>query len=69
MSNEILDKTSKIIGNHGEVITFQYTLVKKKYIESFFNTANNTKIIRNFPPAYILRCKGGKNESEDINCR
>ena len=69
ISNEILDKTSKILGEHGEFITFQYTLVKEKYIQSFFRKVNHTKVIRNFPPAYVLRCKGGKNESEDINCR
>lgn len=69
MGNEILDRTSKIIGEHGEFITFQYTLIKEKYIQSFFTKVNHTKVIRNFPPTYVLRCKGGKNESEDINCR
>lgn len=63
MSNDILDKTSEIIGQHGEFITFQYTLVKKKYIESFFNKVSHKKVNKNIPPAYVLRCKGGKNES------
>jgi phospholipid N-methyltransferase len=69
MSNDILARTSEIIGNSGEFITFQYTLVKEKYIESFFDKVSHTKVNRNFPPAYVLRCRGGKNESENISCR
>lgn len=69
VSNNILNRTSEVLGEYGEFITFQYSLVKEKYIESFFNKVKHTKVIRNIPPAYVLRCNGGKNESENISSR
>lgn len=69
ISNCILDRSSEILCDCGEFITFQYTLVKRKYIGSFFNKVSHKRVIRNFPPAYVLRCKGGKYGSEDISCR
>ena len=57
VSERILAKTSKIIENKGEFITFQYTLFKKEYIKKFFNFVNHKRVMRNFPPAYVLNCK------------
>lgn len=68
ISDRILYKTTKVLDKKGEFITFQYTLTKKKYIESFFSKVNYKKVNKNFPPAYVLRCKGGKYEQENINC-
>lgn len=62
VSDTILSKTSNIIKNKGKFITFQYTLLKEKYINSFFNKVNHKKVVRNFPPAYVLNCTGGSNE-------
>ena len=59
VSNNILNKTREVIGKDGEFITFQYTLFKKRYISSFFYKVKKKKVIRNFPPAYVLRCNGG----------
>lgn len=69
ISNNILNETSEVIGESGQFITFQYTLFKEKYIESFFNKVKHRRVIRNFPPAYVLRCSGGKDEAENISCR
>lgn len=68
ISDRILYETTKVLDKKGEFITFQYTLTKKKYIESFFSKVNYKKVNKNFPPAYVLRCKGGKYEQENINC-
>lgn len=67
ISDNILDRTSKVLGEDGEFITFQYTLIRKKYIESFFNIVNHTRVIRNFPPAYVFRCKSDNEESKNMN--
>lgn len=69
VSNKILADTGNIIRSGGEFITFQYTLFKENYIKSFFDRVKHKRIIRNFPPAYVLRCKGDKYESENISSR
>lgn len=65
ISDKILNKTSEVIGDSGQFITFQYTLMKEKYIESFFNDVGHSIVYRNIPPAYVLRCNRGRNESEN----
>lgn len=69
VSDCILDRSSEVLSKHGEFITFQYTLVKKKYIESFFRNMNHRKVVKNFPPAYVLKCKGDKYDRKDISSR
>ncbi|MBN1069536.1 SAM-dependent methyltransferase [Clostridium botulinum] len=66
VSETVLTKTSKIIKRNGKFITFQYTLFKEKYIKNFFSIVNHKKVIRNFPPAYVLTCKDEKNTSYSI---
>ncbi|MBE6053569.1 MAG: SAM-dependent methyltransferase [Clostridium sartagoforme] len=60
VSDDILNRTSEVIGEYGEFITFQYTLLKEKYIRSFFEMVKHKRVIRNIPPAYVLRCNGEK---------
>ena len=62
VSNDILKRSSEVIGKDGKFITFQYTLFKEKYISSFFSKVECKKVIRNFPPAYVLRYNGGGKE-------
>ncbi len=69
MSNTILNKTSEVIGASGQFITFQYTLFKKKYIKNFFCKIEHKRVLRNIPPAYVLRCNGGSYESKNISSR
>lgn len=53
-SERILNATSKAIGKHGSFITFQYSLVKKKFFEEYFDISNCLKEIKNLPPAYVF---------------
>lgn len=62
VSRCILEKTSKIISGNAEFITFQYSLFKLDFFRNHFNKVNYNKVIRNLPPAYVLNCKGGRNE-------
>jgi len=57
VSKKILQDTSKLLGKKGEFITFQYTLLKKSLLETYFDDISVTRELRNVPPAYILRCR------------
>ena len=57
ISNAILMNTTDILKDNGEFITFQYSLVKKRFFESYFNSIKSKKVIMNLPPAYVLKCK------------
>ncbi|MGL5576647.1 MAG: class I SAM-dependent methyltransferase [Sarcina sp.] len=57
VSDKILTKTANIIEDDGEFITFQYSLVKKKLFDRFFDQIATDKTYRNIPPAYVLRCR------------
>ncbi|MGL4656009.1 MAG: class I SAM-dependent methyltransferase [Sarcina sp.] len=57
VSDKILTKTANIIEDNGEFITFQYSLVKKKLFDKFFEEISTEKTYMNIPPAYVLRCK------------
>lgn len=57
MSNRILKKTKDILKKNGLFITFQYTLLKKGYIGSYFKDISLERVIFNLPPAYVLKCQ------------
>lgn len=38
-------------------ITFQYTLLKKGYIGSYFEDISLERVVLNIPPAYVLKCQ------------
>jgi len=57
VSQAILAATITLLEGKGTFITFQYTLLKRKLLESYFNDIEITRELRNIPPAYILRCK------------
>lgn len=57
MSNTILNKTREILKKNGLFITFQYTLLKKDYIESYFEDISLERVMLNIPPAYVLKCQ------------
>lgn len=59
-SKRILYNTKKILSDRGEFITFQYSLFKKKLFKKNFSYITHTKIYKNIPPAYVLRCKKDK---------
>ncbi|WKY44101.1 rRNA adenine N-6-methyltransferase family protein [Eubacteriaceae bacterium ES2] len=57
ISDQILEKTRQILKNQGLFITFQYTLLKKAYIASFFTKIDLDRVILNLPPAYVFKCR------------
>lgn len=57
VSNKILKNTEIILKDHGLFITFQYTLLKKEYIASYFKYISIERVIFNLPPAYVLKCQ------------
>lgn len=55
-SNNILLNTQKVLDKDGAFITFQYTKLKKTFIEQFFSKIKVKREVRNMPPAYIFHC-------------
>jgi phospholipid N-methyltransferase len=56
VSATILDKTRRYLKEDGKFITFQYTLLKKNFIQQYFNDIHIKREIRNIPPAYVFYC-------------
>lgn len=75
ISYEILLNTSNSIKDDGMFITFQYTKLKKAFIQQFFAKLEVTREYRNWPPAYIFSCSVSKKHTEELvnvkntNCR
>lgn len=62
ITNNILTSTSRILKEKGEFITFQYTLLKKDFINRYFDNLHVKMELRNIPPAYVFSCS-------NIECR
>ncbi|MEK3730550.1 MULTISPECIES: rRNA adenine N-6-methyltransferase family protein [unclassified Lysinibacillus] len=45
--------------HNGKFITFQYSLVKKAFFQTYFEDISHEKVWMNMPPAYVLSCKLG----------
>lgn len=56
ISNTILIKTKRLLGDHGKFVTFQYTQLKKKLICQYFKRIEVKREFRNIPPAYVFSC-------------
>ncbi len=56
VTRTILTDTSQLLHGKGEFITFQYTLLKRKMLENYFDTVITRRELRNIPPAHILYC-------------
>lgn len=54
LSESILKETKKAIGTKGRFITFQYSMVKKKFFEQYFKISGCLLEMCNIPPAYVL---------------
>lgn len=69
VSHRILLQTQKAIGTEGIFTTFQYTLLRKTFLENYFNIQKIVKVWRNLPPAYVLdmklKCRHAKQISAD----
>ncbi|ENQ3105873.1 Phospholipid N-methyltransferase [Bacillus sp. 491mf] len=57
VSSRILSNVMNVLQEHGEFITFQYSLTRKSFIQTFFPKVSVTKVWFNFPPAYVLDCR------------
>ncbi len=57
VSNRILSATQKALGGTGRFITFQYTMLKRKFFERYFDISHVLKAVKNLPPANILVMK------------
>lgn len=53
-SRRILEQTRKAIGEKGVFVTFQYTFLRKKLLESYFHIQKTVRVWCNLPPAYVL---------------
>lgn len=60
VSNRILEKTRSVLKQDGLFLTFQYTLLKKKYIGRYFNKIELERVLFNMPPAYVFKCYNQK---------
>ncbi len=56
VSKNILNKTREYLKGDGKFITFQYTLLKKSFIQQYFQEISIKWEVRNIPPAYVFYC-------------
>lgn len=57
VSDSILNATRRALGQEGKFITFQYSLVKRKFMERYFQIVSCWRVAKNLPPAYVLVMK------------
>lgn len=57
VSKNILKKVSHCLDADGRFITFQYSLIKKSFIQQYFPSIASKKVWGNLPPAYVLSCR------------
>lgn len=57
ISQSILSRISETLNKNGSFITFQYSLVKKAFIEQYFPSIKLKRVWGNLPPAYVISCK------------
>jgi phosphatidylethanolamine/phosphatidyl-N-methylethanolamine N-methyltransferase len=60
-ADRILRAVYNTLKMDGRFITFQYSLVKKEYIQTFFQGIRRKRVWSNFPPAYVFSCNKGGN--------
>ncbi|MGC4378841.1 rRNA adenine N-6-methyltransferase family protein [Fictibacillus sp. Mic-4] len=65
VSSRILSNVMDALEENGKFITFQYSLVKKSFIQQFFQTINVKKVWLNFPPAYVFYCRKKNGRAEN----
>ncbi len=57
VSSRVLNNVVESLQEKDDVITFQYSLVKKGFSQNFFSEILIKKVGFNFPPAYIFSCR------------
>ncbi len=56
VSRAIIEATTRVLHPNGVFVTFQYTLLKKRFFDHFFQYVTTGREYRNLPPAYVLKC-------------
>lgn len=64
VSKSILKETSDLLKGKGKFITFQYSRIKINFIRKYFHQIRYSKVLVNFPPAYVLICEEGNYEEK-----
>lgn len=59
VSHAILSAAKRHVAR-GHFITFQYTLLKKSFLQQYFSSVQASREYRNIPPAYVLRATNDK---------
>lgn len=54
LSERIMRATRDALKDGGKFITFQYTLMKKRFFMKYFNITGCTMEMKNLPPAYVI---------------
>ena len=54
LSERIMHATRDALKDGGKFITFQYTLMKKRFFMKYFNITECTMEMKNLPPAYVI---------------
>ncbi len=54
VSDNILTATKTALSERGKFITFQYSLLKRRFFERYFSITDYQKEVWNLPPAYVL---------------
>ncbi|ETP71999.1 phospholipid N-methyltransferase [Lachnospiraceae bacterium JC7] len=57
ISEKVLNATKTALGDSGEFITFQYSLVKRDFFERYLSINETLKEMWNLPPAYVFVMK------------
>ncbi|AIK36087.1 MULTISPECIES: class I SAM-dependent methyltransferase [Bacillus] len=57
VSSRILSSVMESLSEDGEFITFQYSLARKAFIQTFFQEISLKKVWLNLPPAHVLSCR------------
>ncbi len=70
VSHRILSQTQEAIGAKGVFTTFQYTLLRKAFLENYFHIQGIVRVWQNLPPAYVLHmklksCHAGQISADD----
>lgn len=61
VSKAILKASIEVLKDKGYLITFQYSLAKKKFFNEYFNDMRIKRSLINLPPAYVLTFQGNQS--------
>lgn len=61
VSKGILKASIEVLNDDGYLITFQYSLAKKKFFNDYFNDMKIKRSLINLPPAYVLTFQGNNS--------